>query len=119
MPVDASDASPVCMPIRTRSSSPAGQGWARSSLCISSAAATDALGEVKKAKNESPRVPLLHPFERFQARADDAVMVLEGCGMSSVTDAGEQRRRPFDVREPECQGLRAHRSPSAADTPIR
>ena len=56
------DASPVCTPIRTRTCSPPGHACAARACCISSTAATHALGEENTAKNASPgyRPPCRH-----------------------------------------------------------
>jgi hypothetical protein len=60
--------------MRTRNCSPAGHSWSASWRCISSTAATHALGEVNVAKKESP-------------------------GVGFRAEACEQRRGAFDIRE--------------------
>ena len=62
------DASPVCIPIRTRTRSPAGQACAWIACCISSTAAAHARGEENTAKNASPWVSSSLP--PCAARAD-------------------------------------------------
>ena len=54
-------ASPVCTPIRTRTCSLPGQARAASARCISSTAATQAVGEENTAKNASPWVSTSWP----------------------------------------------------------
>ena len=65
----ASETSPEWTPMRTRSCSPPGHSCSASSRCIWMAAATQALGEVNVAKNESPWVPSsLPPCARSASR---------------------------------------------------
>ncbi len=67
-PAPVCAASPVWMPIRTRTCSPPGQACASMACCISSTAATHARGEENAAKNPSPRVFASLP--PWAARAD-------------------------------------------------
>jgi hypothetical protein len=47
----------VWMPIRIRSATPSGHGWAASARCAATAAATASLAMPKATKNPSPSVP--------------------------------------------------------------
>jgi hypothetical protein len=60
-PVAVLDASPVYIPIRTRTPSPPGQVRAARARCISIAAATQAVGDENTAKNASPWVSASSP----------------------------------------------------------
>ena len=53
--------SPVCMPMRTRSTTPSGQRWAASARWACAAAATASLARAKATKKESPSVPTSRP----------------------------------------------------------
>ena len=104
-PVAVLDASPVYIPIRTRTCSPPGQVHAARARCISIAAATQA---DRRREHGEERVPLGIHFLTVvigKTRPDQRVVVGKDPRVLAFPQALQQRRRALDVGEEKRESL--------------
>ena len=92
------------IPIRTLRYSPPGHTCCASLRCISSTAETQEPGDVNVAKKESPGCFLLSPV-RFEAPADDLVVVGENRCVRVVAHTPNEGGGTFDVSGEKGEGI--------------
>src|SRR6266702_2016716 len=96
-PSGVNDGSPVCRPMRTRTATPSGQGWAARARCASTTANTASVARAKATKKLSPWVSTSWPFHSWKvarSRCRHSASTLAEC-----RHLLEQARGPFDVGE--------------------
>ena len=95
--------SPVCRPIRTRTSAPRGHSCSESARCPSTAARTASFARGNEKKNASPCVSTSWPAAASKALAQDPPLVGQHLPVV-VAELLQQARRALDVGEQERDG---------------